>query len=105
MLQMRAHVHARLQCLGSNATEHNPQSEPVLPCCPPPRRWTIWNTIFLMFWVQAHSANPARGPYWGAQAGKAPLANMVLCGMAAEAVRTARRPLHAGSRVRGPVNP
>ncbi|KAL4421963.1 hypothetical protein ABPG77_010986, partial [Micractinium sp. CCAP 211/92] len=28
-------------------------------------RWTIWNSIFLMFWVQAHSSNPARGPYWG----------------------------------------
>ncbi|KAL4431079.1 hypothetical protein ABPG75_006335 [Micractinium tetrahymenae] len=28
-------------------------------------RWTVWNTLFLMFWVQGHSANPARGPYWG----------------------------------------
>ncbi|KAL4431078.1 hypothetical protein ABPG75_006334 [Micractinium tetrahymenae] len=28
-------------------------------------RWTVWNSIFLMFWIQGHSANPARGPYWG----------------------------------------
>ena len=27
-------------------------------------RWTIWNTIFLIFVIQAHSANPANGPYW-----------------------------------------
>ena len=30
------------------------------------RRWTIWNTLFLMFWIAAHSACPARSPRWSA---------------------------------------
>jgi hypothetical protein len=27
-------------------------------------RWTIWNSIFLLFVVQAHSTNPVRCPQW-----------------------------------------
>ena len=33
-------------------------------------RWTVWNTLFLLFIIQAHSANPARCKYWRESAGR-----------------------------------
>lgn len=27
-------------------------------------RWTAWSTIYLVYWVEAHSGNPAKGR-WG----------------------------------------
>ena len=42
---------------------------------PAPRRWTIWNTLFLFIWVQASNSNPAKG-YWLKRAGRSDAINM-----------------------------
>ena len=45
-------------------------------------RWTIWNTIFLIFLVQAHSANPANTPRWRERRSTVFLLDIGLNGMA-----------------------
>lgn len=62
-------------CAGSppsaqRAARAGPPARPT--CLLGGRRWTCWNSIFLIFWIQAHNTHPATGR-WGELRMQAPV--------------------------------